>query len=153
MDSWHSCCWHKIFSILVIKQFSYHCVDIMDIIYYLCSCDGFVHNNAFKDKQKGKIYYAKYFDNFKQQQLKYFWIESYSQNWQTADSHERYWPIKKEKHYFPFYFLQFICMSNCLPVESCRDLTVRYFLASLFYQNVKCWLQCLELFQSKFCYE
>ena len=32
-----TCCCHKIFSILVIKQFSYHRVDIMDISYYLRS--------------------------------------------------------------------------------------------------------------------
>ena len=34
------------------------------------------------------------------QQLKYFWIESYSQNWQIADSHEKVQAGKKKNIIF-----------------------------------------------------
>lgn len=130
---WHfACCWHKIFSILVMKQFSYHCVDIMDIIYYLCSCDGFVHNEALKDKQKEKN-----MQNIKQR-LKYFGIESYSENWQTADSHEKVQADKKKNIIFFFILSNLFACLNCLPVALLTvPMDIFLFHCSLFYQNVK----------------
>ena len=136
MDLWHfACCWHKIFSILVIKQFSYHCVDIMDIIYYFCSCDGFVHNEALKDKQKGKKY-AKY-----QTAIEIF------RNWKlfpkltNSRQSRKGWGWRKEKHYFHFYFSNLFACLKCLPVAF-LTLQSDHFLfhCSLFYQNVKHWL-------------
>ena len=65
IDLWHSSCWQKIFSILMIKQFSYHCVDIMDIIHYLCPCAVMVwFTICFKRQTKLENIHAKYFDNF-----------------------------------------------------------------------------------------
>ena len=116
-----------------------------------------VNNEAKRDKQKMKN--MQNIVTIFKQQLKYFRIESYSQNWQIADSHEKVQAGKKKNIIFiillfPIYL--HVQTSSCWGLLCWPQISLILFSFILLSKCRILWIYIVSNYiyiQSKFCYE